>query len=1306
MGSRIIYNYSEKKKMGKEIEISVIIPVFNNAAGLTDTLQSVLQQDYPRKNFEIIVIDNKSTDETLATAREFERDFPAEIVVLEENTASSSYAARNKGIQQARGEIVAFIDADMTVEAVWLSKIENFFKDPQVEYLGNNVEIRVKEDSLFSLYNQLTGFPVKKYIETNHFAPCCCLVVRRTLFDQIGYFDPRLVSCGDQEFGNRVFRTGRKLYFDPENIMSHPARFKLKQLLKKYWRIGRGFAQLCRYYEKYYAHIPKTLLNLRSCLPENPVHFLRLAGRAETWEGFSKGDKAKMCFIHWLGNVARYMGYLRERGLINEESKQALMCESKILINSSFMNGPKITVLMPVYNRERYVREAIESILRQTFSDFEFLIIDDGSTDQTINIVHSFSDPRIRLIQNAQHEGIWKSVNRGLRVARGEYLARMDSDDIALPQRLEKQSKHLDQNPDVEAVASTILSIDADGNDLPNRWEAEKNNISYHQIKEAMIRTCCICNPTTMVRTKILKKYLFNEKLNNNGADYEMWLHFCSDNIPIHKIPEPLLKFREHAQSETFYYKHQHKNLPGQQAKKLRIKIKMFFLLRRLRWGKWNQYTGRVFVQIGKDIYQFCRMLLEHFYKKRGHLFSKRQGAILLGAPQNAKNHLLVTLADENYIEQAKQVFSSAYFNAGWDGDYMLLAHDIPEEKLKWFEGKKILIKRCKPLYHKTVGGMSPTLPSKFYLFTPEFKKWKTVIYIDADTTLMASLDGLKNVSGFAAVEDGFYSTLEGQIIIPSECEVRGIELKQYNLTRDRLTKQYNLKKRCFCAGFFVFDTHDCIQDNTFANLNAAYQEAEKFNRYGEQLTWNLFFYGRWKKLPPVYNICMDQNRNQWRIKPKALRAIALHYTGPKKPWKNGQLDSYYRELWKHNLARADQINLGEKIQGQRWPKWKILCYSGYLNFRMFFVTLIDGIECWIGKFGIWLRKTNPDLYFFLKELLSRKTLHQLFHEADRVIGQFGKYLRKQHPHIFKTTENKCSVLLRFWRNLIKKMPRRESHLSTTLAIRYLARSGSLPDYIIIGAIKGGTTSLYKYLCQHPDIISSTVKETRYFSQLFSPYGLKSLRWYKAFFPSEKEKKGKITGEASPIYFIDSKAPRRIKETVPDSKLILLLRNPVERTYSHYQMNKNQKRIPEQISFHQIVEETIFYQGAQKQKYAYLVEESFYAKHIKNWLSLFPKEQLLIIKSEDFFSNTPQIMAEVFDFLGLQNHNINDYEPANKGAYQEKISPQTRQLLEEYFRPHNEELYCLIGRDMGWENEAIVPNVGNKEVFQLHDCAL
>ena len=117
---------------------------------------------------------------------------------------------------------------------------------------------------------------------------------------------------------------------------------------------------------------------------------------------------------------------------------------------------PKLSVIMPAYNAEKYIGEAIESILNQTFTDFEFIIIDDGSSDHTADIIKGFHDERIRFIQNEKNSGVANTLNKGLELSQGEYIARMDADDISLPARFEKQVAFMEANPDVAVVGCGI----------------------------------------------------------------------------------------------------------------------------------------------------------------------------------------------------------------------------------------------------------------------------------------------------------------------------------------------------------------------------------------------------------------------------------------------------------------------------------------------------------------------------------------------------------------------------------------------------------------------------------------------------------------------------------------------------------------------------------------------------------------------------------------------------------------------------------------------------------------------------------
>ena len=247
-----------------------------------------------------------------------------------------------------------------------------------------------------------------------------------------------------------------------------------------------------------------------------------------------------------------------------------------------------------------------------------------------------------------------------------------------------------------------------------------------------------------------------------------------------------------------------------------------------------------------------------------------------------------------------------------------------------------------------------------------------------------------------------------------------------------------------------------------------------------------------------------------------------------------------------------------------------------------------------------------------------------------------------------------------------------------------------LPDLIVIGVVRSGTTSLYHYLSQHPSIIKSAYDELGYFD---SNYDL-GLNWYKSLFPTIFEKKkveeknGKfITYDVTPFYIYNEKVPKRIQKIIPDSKLILILRNPVDRAYSNYFITKQNKKFEDIISEEKETLKII----DQKNKEEYykfvhtsLLSRGFYAEQLEKWFKIFPRNQILIIKSEDFAIQTNKIMNEIFNFLGLENFNILDDSKKNKIVY-EPMKEETRRELIEYFRPYNEKLYSMINRNFDWE---------------------
>jgi glycosyltransferase involved in cell wall biosynthesis len=205
---------------------------------------------------------------------------------------------------------------------------------------------------------------------------------------------------------------------------------------------------------------------------------------------------------------------------------------------------PRVTVLMPVYNGENYLRQSIESILQQTYGDFEFLIINDGSTDGSEEIIRSYNDPRIRLINNEANCKLVATLNRGLTLARGYYLARMDCDDISLPTRLEKQVNFMDRCQDIGVCGTWLKLFGRAGSD--DVWKVPKDS---ETIRSFMLFYSVIYHPTVIIRKEILKKHDLNYDTGYFAAeDYALWIRLM-EHSKASNLQEVLLLRRIHSNS-------------------------------------------------------------------------------------------------------------------------------------------------------------------------------------------------------------------------------------------------------------------------------------------------------------------------------------------------------------------------------------------------------------------------------------------------------------------------------------------------------------------------------------------------------------------------------------------------------------------------------------------------------------------------------------------------------------------------------------------------------------------------------------
>jgi hypothetical protein len=247
------------------------------------------------------------------------------------------------------------------------------------------------------------------------------------------------------------------------------------------------------------------------------------------------------------------------------------------------------------------------------------------------------------------------------------------------------------------------------------------------------------------------------------------------------------------------------------------------------------------------------------------------------------------------------------------------------------------------------------------------------------------------------------------------------------------------------------------------------------------------------------------------------------------------------------------------------------------------------------------------------------------------------------------------------------------------------------PDFLIIGAQKAGTTSLFFDLMQHPQILPPEKKEIHYFDLQYQ----EPISFYRSRFPEYQT--GKMTGEASPYYFFHPHVPQRVFQHFPEMKLILLLRDPVHRAFSHFRHNVIMKpeRTPQTFEEALFQEERFFvkaYQELLRNPSADISEHNIlsyrhrglYFEQLLRWEKFFSKEQFFIIHSEAYFRNPKPLFDQLLNFLSLPSFSPQVFSYANRNEVESNLLPETQGALTEFFKPHNEALESHLHRRFNW----------------------
>jgi hypothetical protein len=327
--------------------------------------------------------------------------------------------------------------------------------------------------------------------------------------------------------------------------------------------------------------------------------------------------------------------------------------------------------------------------------------------------------------------------------------------------------------------------------------------------------------------------------------------------------------------------------------------------------------------------------------------------------------------------------------------------------------------------------------------------------------------------------------------------------------------------------------------------------------------------------------------------------------------------------------------------------------------------------------------------------------------KVDFIIGKLLQAFRDYPLFIMKTDINSFenmnySKIFKNKLSSVQKQHVRGLKSSIWGIRRYFKNDYSLPNFLVVGAQRGGTSSLYFLLLQHPSVVSAAVKEIHYFDNPI--IRRRGENWYRSQFPSisymsrlsEKLGDDVITGEATPFMY-SFHSPRLVKQTVPNAKIIILLRDPIERAISHYSLNKqfhgrelltiedaflNEKHRIQDEYEKSVLDEN--FDDKKNRCYSYL-SRGGYDEQIERWYTFFDKDQILLIDSIDLFKDPNSTLKEVTGFLGIsQDFTFDTSVKLNFGNQKEKVSDELIQYLTTIYKPHNDRLEQITGRKFSW----------------------
>jgi glycosyltransferase involved in cell wall biosynthesis len=524
--------------------VSIVVPAYNAGRTIDACLASLLAQEYPRDRYEVLVVDNRSTDDTAARIKHFP------VRVIEERSRQCSYAARNRGLEAAGGELVAFTDADCAARPDWLSRLVAGFVDEHVGGVAGRV-VPAPGRTLLEQFARRRGQVSQDVSMANRYLPFAITAnaaYRREVLTRLRGLDETMISSGDANLAWRMqLVLGRQLRFAKDALVSHRHRATLRAFWRQHRVYGYGTAML-------YDQFPACAKTLGQETRYWMVRVAYFSGR-----GLARLLQAPLAFragrlyfaehfLEVLGTTSRFLGVLAyhwaHRPGGRPRPRALVPARRPFVLGPAAADGPRVSVVIPAYNRAELVADAIESALAQTAPDLEVIVVDDGSTDATRDVVRAYvarAPGRVRYLWQP-NQGVAAARNAGAAAARGRHVAFLDSDDLWNPEKLARQLPVLEADPALGWVSAYADVVDAGGRRLLGRKPAQPPGST---LEELVVRGTA--PPSTfLVRREALAQVGGFDPRAAGMDELDLCLRMAQRGWRTVCLEEPLIRYRRH----------------------------------------------------------------------------------------------------------------------------------------------------------------------------------------------------------------------------------------------------------------------------------------------------------------------------------------------------------------------------------------------------------------------------------------------------------------------------------------------------------------------------------------------------------------------------------------------------------------------------------------------------------------------------------------------------------------------------------------------------------------------------------------